>query len=251
MTSRKNNLLTEKERGLVDAVGFMPGGVSWEHVTDLLAIIDRLSMPARAHELQIINATGHADGTRSVQFKGDFPEDPQLCRRFFVISEPWDRQSDSAIRAAFASERSEDAIQKAAKHPGILTAGPKEMADAICEALGCFGAAVFEGLEQALLETDDERLKDLIERRVMYALQALQATGLQPSFEDAADIRIVGTEPPALRKAAQELADFACSALTADCEESKIHFNKLMANLRAALAQSDALTPVAEPRDVE
>lgn len=46
--------------------------------------------------------------------------------------------------------------------------------DALKEVVGCFEAAEAEGLAQALAETTDERLKDLIERRVMHALYAAQ-----------------------------------------------------------------------------
>lgn len=34
----------------------------------------------------------------------------------------------------------------------------------------CFGAAMAEGLQEALAETTDLRLKDLVERRLMHAL---------------------------------------------------------------------------------
>ena len=40
--------------------------------------------------------------------------------------------------------------------------------------IGCFGAAEAEGLQEALAETTDERLKDLVERRLMYALYEAQ-----------------------------------------------------------------------------
>ena len=42
------------------------------------------------------------------------------------------------------------------------------------EVIGCFDAAICEGLQEALVETTDERLKDLVERRLMYALYAAQ-----------------------------------------------------------------------------
>lgn len=38
-----------------------------------------------------------------------------------------------------------------------------------------------------------------------------------------------------LREAGQELADFAWSAVTADCDEARVNLNNLVANLRAAL----------------
>jgi len=40
------------------------------------------------------------------------------------------------------------------------------------EVIGCFDAAEAEGLSQALSETPDAHLKDLVERRLMYALYA-------------------------------------------------------------------------------
>lgn len=43
---------------------------------------------------------------------------------------------------------------------------------ALSEVIGCFEAAEVEGLSIALAETTDERLKDLIERRVMHAYHA-------------------------------------------------------------------------------
>ncbi len=44
------------------------------------------------------------------------------------------------------------------------------------EVIGCFHAAEVEGLTAALANTTDEHLKDLIERRLMYALYAAQET---------------------------------------------------------------------------
>lgn len=44
--------------------------------------------------------------------------------------------------------------------------------EAIKEVNGCFSAAIDEGLYIALLETSDHRLKDLIERRLLYAFYA-------------------------------------------------------------------------------
>lgn len=44
--------------------------------------------------------------------------------------------------------------------------------DALAVVVGCFEAAESEGLSVALAETTDERLKDLVERRLMYALLA-------------------------------------------------------------------------------
>ena len=49
----------------------------------------------------------------------------------------------------------------------------------IGEVIGCFDAAFAEGLQEALAETQDERLKDLVERRLMYALYAAQEADMQ------------------------------------------------------------------------
>lgn len=42
------------------------------------------------------------------------------------------------------------------------------------EVVNCFSAAYYEGLELVLAETTDERLKDLVERRLLYAFYAAQ-----------------------------------------------------------------------------
>lgn len=45
----------------------------------------------------------------------------------------------------------------------------------VCEeVVGCFFAAEVEGLTEVLANTEDERLKDLVVRRLMYALYAAQ-----------------------------------------------------------------------------
>lgn len=43
-----------------------------------------------------------------------------------------------------------------------------EHSNELGELIGCFDAALSEGLEEALAETTDLRLKDLVERRLMY-----------------------------------------------------------------------------------
>lgn len=50
----------------------------------------------------------------------------------------------------------------------------EKLKEVIAEVKGCFNAAIAEGLIEALAETTDERLKDLIERRVMYAYYAVE-----------------------------------------------------------------------------
>lgn len=52
----------------------------------------------------------------------------------------------------------------------------QEPVAAIQEVIGCFDAAFAEGLQETLAETTDERLKDLVERRLMHALYAAQNT---------------------------------------------------------------------------
>lgn len=52
---------------------------------------------------------------------------------------------------------------------------------ALGEVIGCFEAALVEGLQEALASTEDERLKDLVERRLMYALYAAQNAAPQPA----------------------------------------------------------------------
>jgi hypothetical protein len=49
---------------------------------------------------------------------------------------------------------------------------PDSRDTALEEVIGCFAAARVEGLDAALMETSDRRLKDLVERRLMYAYDA-------------------------------------------------------------------------------
>ena len=46
--------------------------------------------------------------------------------------------------------------------------------ETVQEVMGCFNAAEIEGLSKALQETDDLHLKDLVERRLMYAFYAAE-----------------------------------------------------------------------------
>jgi hypothetical protein len=55
-------------------------------------------------------------------------------------------------------------------------AAQPEQQDLADEVIGCFEAAEIEGLTAALANTTDEHLKDLVERRLMHALYAAQAT---------------------------------------------------------------------------
>lgn len=56
----------------------------------------------------------------------------------------------------------------------------RKATDVLEEIKGCFNAAEVEGLTDALAETTDERLKDLVQRRLMYALYAAQSVGAAP-----------------------------------------------------------------------
>jgi hypothetical protein len=61
--------------------------------------------------------------------------------------------------------------------PPAAQAAGRSVADAheaLRTVVGCFRAAEVEGLSAALAETADDRLKDLVERRLMYALFAAQ-----------------------------------------------------------------------------
>ncbi len=51
--------------------------------------------------------------------------------------------------------------------PAVAKGEP--VANLLQDVLGCLRAAEIEGLQEALAETTDERLKDLVERRLMYA----------------------------------------------------------------------------------
>lgn len=50
------------------------------------------------------------------------------------------------------------------------------------QVIGCFEAAECEGLSQALQETTDLRLKDLVERRLMWALYHAQEPASEPGL---------------------------------------------------------------------
>lgn len=55
------------------------------------------------------------------------------------------------------------------------------LADALREILGCFNAAITEGLYEAISESTDERLKDLIQRRLMFSMNHANAALASPS----------------------------------------------------------------------
>lgn len=63
-------------------------------------------------------------------------------------------------------------------------------ADSLAEVRACFDMAEDEGLSAALAETSDERLKDLVERRLMHALAATPAPEAAPAEENKPVISI-------------------------------------------------------------
>jgi len=67
-----------------------------------------------------------------------------------------------------------DALNEAADRIAADEVLLEEAREACSEAEACFKAAYIEGLEQVLAETTDERLKDLFQRRIVYALEAVQ-----------------------------------------------------------------------------
>lgn len=67
---------------------------------------------------------------------------------------------------------------------------------AITEVIGCFEAAYAEGLRQALAETNDERLKDLVQRRLLPALEAVQASASESSAGTLSPVGVVRPAGP-------------------------------------------------------
>lgn len=78
------------------------------------------------------------------------------------------RAENETLRAGYDAARLEIESLRAAQPAGAQNKALKEV-------VGCFGAAEAEGLQEALAETTDDRLKDLVERRLMYALYAARA----------------------------------------------------------------------------
>ena len=72
------------------------------------------------------------------------------------------------IRASIRRNNTERKSVKEGK-PDRISDLLEEAADGFEYVSGCFQAAEIEGLHEALAETADERLKDLVERRLMYA----------------------------------------------------------------------------------
>jgi|GEM_PF-3310547 len=103
---------------------------------------------------------------------------------------------------------------------------------AIIEVVGCFEAAQAEGLEEALVDTTDDRLRDLVERRLMYALHAAQPFAPRV-FRDGDAICAVWPD----------FIDLQISpAGFGDTKEDAI--NKLLAALAAPTGASQSAVPV-------
>ena len=68
----------------------------------------------------------------------------------------------------------------------------RRAADACAEVFGCFAAGESEGLKGALSDATDERLKDLVERRLMYAMHAVRDIAASPTAEQQAQPGAVG-----------------------------------------------------------
>jgi hypothetical protein len=88
------------------------------------------------------------------------------------------RQQDDYLLAHGASLLSEQSHEIIHVDTALRIAGATPPAaaqpDLADEVIGCFNAAEIEGLTAALANTTDEHLKDLVERRLMYALYAAQ-----------------------------------------------------------------------------
>ena len=68
--------------------------------------------------------------------------------------------------------------------------------------IGCFEAAEVEGLREILANTQDERLKDLVERRLMYAYYTAQET-LEKFQHSGSDEQLEETTPDSIAKVEQ------------------------------------------------
>ena len=68
--------------------------------------------------------------------------------------------------------------------------------------VGCFEAAEVEGLTEILANTQDERLKDLVERRLMYAYTTAQQA-LEKLQHSGSDEQLEETTPDSVAKVEQ------------------------------------------------
>ena len=100
------------------------------------------------------------------------------------------------------------------------------------QAAGCFDAAYAEGLAEALAETNDERLKDLVERRLLHAYYAAQ----HASPPEAATAEATGKAPASVpSEAAGKCLSFFASVIKSGESWSPI-CEQMLADARAALA---------------
>ncbi len=92
-----------------------------------------------------------------------------------VVGYPVDPKMFSAFRygkdcaLAAAREALHDWQARTPPSPTLDQVTLEEVVEEVIDAIKCFNAAGFEGLSTVLAETEDERLKDLVERRLLYA----------------------------------------------------------------------------------
>lgn len=128
-----------------------------------------------------------------------------------------------------------------------LEASNRMLRDACNEVVGCFDAAESEGLQEALANTTDERLKDLVERRLMYALYACQSfASAPPAPQAAAEQHLASSDPVAHQQAITDhAADLETRAEIAEQQvvclaEERDHFKALyLANKQDAVVQQE------------
>lgn len=109
--------------------------------------------------------------------------------RYFVLDLDCDKYAPTAMRAyanaclATHPQLSAEIIDEFGAAPAVAAA---DIRKALSEVVQCFDAALSEGLNAALAETADERLKDLVERRLMHALYAVLDAGIEAKPEGGA-----------------------------------------------------------------
>jgi hypothetical protein len=93
--------------------------------------------------------------------------------RIFVNSKEKIKQPEGAEWFEEGVKALEEALAKQEEQTDCDKQG-ETVGDLAEYVIGCFRAAEFEGLQEALAETTDERLKDLVERRLMHAFYKAQ-----------------------------------------------------------------------------
>lgn len=152
-----------------------------------------------------------------------------------VPVDPTDAMLDAAAKVNFDNENERGAacdlwhtMVAAAPAPAATPSSPAAVAvEELKHARGCFDAAEAEGLSQVLAETGDERLKDLVERRLLHAVSHIEA--------GQAAIRALAI-PQVKEESLTDLAD----AYDAGYHEGEAH------GRREAKAEIDRLTELAD-----